>query len=340
MVNVNLKALSESLGLTEGTVSRALNDYPDISIRTRKRVKETASLLGYSPNSSARRLATGNAECIGYVLPGRSGHISDPLLAEVLDGMSEAVSERHWDLTVASAKSPDDELAVINRLARSGRVNGLVISRTAIHDKRIECLKNLRIPFVAHGRTADCGDFAWFDIDSEKAFCDATMHLGELGHKRIAHIRGPEELNFVVLRQKGYRKGLQRAGIKHDPVLEIASSDLSDSGGYDAMRFLLALADRPTAVVCVSDMVAIGALKAIHEAGLQPGREISVIGYDGLPMGEHTHPPLSTMEQPSQTVGKKIGEMLLAVIDGDEPKSQQVLWQASLKQRETVGPPL
>ena len=105
------------------------------------------------------------------------------------------------------------------------------------------------------------------------------------------------------------------------------------------MRYLLSLKTVPTAVVCVSDMVAVGAMKAIREKGWRPGREVSVIGYDGVPLSEHTDPALTTMAQPLQSAGERIGEMLLAVIDGDKPADHQELWRATLERRETDRPP-
>ncbi len=339
MNKIGLRALSQHLGLTEGTVSRAINDYPDISARTRERVKSAAAELGYRPNSSARRLATGNAECIGYVMPWQDGHISEPFLGELLEGLSQTVSKRHWDLNLAVSRSAKDELAIITRLAESGRVSGVVISRTMTHDPRIEKLRDIGMPFVSHGRTLDSADHAWFDIDNFSAFREAVSHLVELGHESIAHIHGPLDYNFAVDRRAGYRRGLLDGNLDLDPALE-AKSDMTVDGGYRAMRYLLSLRAVPTAVVCVSDMVAVGAMKAIRETGRQPGREISIVGYDGVPLSEHTHPALTTMAQPLQSAGARIGEMLLAVIDGDRPADHQELWRATLERRETDGPPI
>lgn len=334
MSKVSLKALSEHLGLTEGTVSRAINDYPDISRKTRERVKRAAIELGYRPNSNARRLATGNAECVGYVLPWRVGHLSDPYLGELLDGLCEALSDRHWDLTVAVSRSEDDELAIITRLAQSGRVSGLVISRTLTHDPRVACIRDLGLPFVSHGRTVESDRHAWFDIDNFGAFTDAVRHLADLGHVRIAHIHGALDYNFAALRHAGFRSGMADCGLDILDGYEV-ESNMSQEGGQQAMATLLALPQPPTAVVCVSDMVALGAMKAIRAHGWRPGREVSVIGYDGLPIGEHTDPPLTTMAHQLHSAGRKIGDMLLAVIDGDDPVNQQVLWQADLLRRET-----
>lgn len=334
MSKVTLKDLSQHLGLTEGTVSRAINNYKDISPRTRERVQRAADEFGYRPNSNARRLATGKAECVGYVLPWQTSNISEPFLGELLNGLSDAISERHWDLNLAFARSAKDELSIITRLAQSGRVSGLIISRTLSHDPRIEHMQGLGIPFVSHGRTASPDDYAWFDIDNFSAFREAVWHLVELGHKNIGHIHGPLDYNFAASRQAGYRQGLLDRNLDVDPTME-AKSDMSQEGGYLAMRYLLTLKTLPTAITCVSDMVAVGAMRAIREMGMLPGKDISVIGYDGLPLGEHTHPPLTTMAQPLQMAGKRIGDMLLAVVDGGDPKKHQELWNATLTRRET-----
>ena len=338
MRGANLKSLAAHLGLTEGTVSRALNGYSDISEKTRQRIREAADELGYRPNTNARRLATGNAECIGYVLPWQAGHISEPFLGELLDGLSAAVADRNWDLNLAVARSAKEEMAIINRLSQSGRVNGLVVSRTLTHDPRIEQMRRLGVPFVTHGRTAESENHAWFDMDNHAAFEEIVWHLADLGHRSIAHIHGPLEYHFATSRLAGHRKGLLDKNMDVDPQYEVRS-EMNEAGGHRAMLGLLNLDRPPTAVSCVSDVVALGAMKAIRDIGLMPGRDISVMGYDGLPIGEHTTPALSTMAQPLQFAGKRIGEMLLAVIDGGDPRENQELWHATLTSRGTDRPP-
>lgn len=338
MREVNLKTLSRQLGLTEGTVSRALNNYADISPKTRKRVRDAANDLGYQPNSNARRLATGNVECIAYVMPWQSAHIADPYLGELLDGISEVLAERQWDLTVTVPRSEGDEIATICRLAKAGRVNGIIISRTLAQDPRVETLRALGLPFVTHGRTARSEDHAWFDIDNFAAIREATLHLAGLGHTRIAHIHGPLHYNYATDRLHGYRQGLLEAGLAAEPCLE-APSDSDLQTGYRAMRELLDSDARSTAIVCVADMVAIGAMKAIREKGWLPGREVSIIGYDGIPIGEHTYPALTTMAQPLQQAGRRVAEMLMSVIDGADPPSLQYIMSAELIRRETDKPP-
>ncbi len=335
---IGLKALAAHLGLTVGTVSRALNGYSDISVTTRERVQRAADELGYRPNQSARRLSIGTPETVGYVLSRNSNSIAQTFVAELLQGLGEALSKRNWDLLIAHADSPKEELAQVDRMVRTGRVAGLVLSRPLKNDPRIRLMQELKCPFLVHGRTASSDDYAWFDVDGEDAFVTAVDHLAALGHSRIAYVGAPLHFQFVQDRLNGYRRALEGNGLPVDPDL-IQIADLSDDGGEIATNMLLDLAVPPTAIVCVSDAMAIGALAAIRARGFQPGRDVSVIGYDGLRFGAHTNPPLTTMAQPLAHAGRRLGDMLLAVIDGDDPRKHQELQRAQLLRRDTDGPP-
>jgi LacI family transcriptional regulator len=326
--------LSEHVGLTDGTVSRALNDYPDIAEKTRERVKAAARELGYQPNHNARRLATGAAECVAYVMPARTSHASDPFLAELLNGLSRAMLKRGWDLTITAAGSIDDEIQQIKRLAAANRVNGFVVSRTLADDPRIDTLLELGVPFISHGRTRNANDYAWFDVDNRAAFRTAFEHLYELGHRKIGFIGGPAEYNFAQKRHAGYLDGLRAAGL---PVQNqwLVESPLTLDGGETAMTALLDSAQPPTAVLCVTDMVAIGAMAALRKRALRAGRDIAIVGYDGIAVGDYTSPTLTTMTQPLIEAGETLGSMLLNVVDGDDPRAHQVLVDARLVQRES-----
>ncbi len=335
---VSLKALAAHLGLTVSTVSRALNGYSDISAKTRERVARAADELGYRPNQNARRLSIGAPETIGYLMPRFSGSEAQPFVAQLIQGLGEAVTKRQWDLLVSHAASASDELAQIDRLVRSGRVGGLVISRPLKNDPRINLLRDLKCPFVVHGRTASSGGYAWYDVDGVEAFAAAVNHLVSLGHSRIAFIGTTLQHTFAQDRLNGFEQAVADSGLPLDREL-IQITDFSDDGGEVAAGQLLELVDPPTAMVCVSDMVALGALSAIRRKGLRPGIDVSVLGYDGLKIGEHSNPPLTTMAQPQSQAGRRLGDMLLAIIDGDDPKKHQELQRAQLVRRNTDGPP-
>lgn len=333
----SLKVLAARLNLTVSTVSRALNGYADISPATRERVQNMANELGYRPNQNARRLSIGSPETVGYLMPRLRQSGAQPFVTELLTGLGDALGKRHWDLLVSHGETSTDESTQIEKLVRSGRVAGLVVSRPLKNDTRIQLLKDLKFPFVVHGRTQNANDYAWYDVDGEDAFVTAVNHLVGLGHSRIAFIGSPLQFQFAQDRLNGYQRGMKDNGLETEPDL-VQIADFSDEGGEIATDVLLDLAEPPTGIVCVSDMIALGALAAIRKRGFKPGVDISVIGYDGLQFGKHANPPLTTMVQPQVHAGRRLGDMLLAIIDGDDPSKHQDLQRAQLLRRETDGP--
>lgn len=333
---VSLKVLAAHLGLTVGTVSRAMNGYSDISSATRERVQRAAKELGYRANQNARRLSIGATETVAYLMPRHSSSIAQPFVAELLQGLGEALSKRNWDVLISHSQSQAEEMVQIDRLITSGRVGGLVISRPLKNDPRIRLIQDLKCPFVVHGRTAAHSDYAWYDVDGEDAMVTAVDHLVSLGHKQIAFVGAPLQFQFAQDRLNGYRKGIQANGLSVDPE-HVQIADFSDEGGEIATSLLLDLPTPPTAIVCISDTVALGALASVRARGLKVGKDVSVIGYDGLKFGKHTNPPLTTMSQPQAHAGRILGDMLLSIVDGDDPKKHQELQRAQLLRRDSDG---
>ncbi|MDB2546415.1 LacI family DNA-binding transcriptional regulator [Amylibacter sp.] len=336
MQRIGIKDLAKHLGLAEGTVSRALNNYPDISERTRLRVIEAANEMGYRANPAARRLATGVAEAVAYVMPTRSSSISEPFVSQLLHGLTDALSRRGWDLLVVQSHSPMEEEEALKRLITSGKVSGVVLSRPQKVDPRIELLIKAGFPFIVHGRSSESKNYAWYDIDSKAAFAAGVDHLMSLGHQRIGFIGAPTYLNFAQQRLDGYKTGLSQNGLSYDHDL-VQIAELSDDGGERAASELLRLETPPTALLCVTDLQAVGALAAVRALDLIPGRDISVIGFDGLDIGRHTNPPLTTMAQPKAHSGRQLGDMLLSIIDGGNPQDFQILRYAELLRRKSDG---
>ncbi len=337
MKRPTLKDLADALDLTESTVSRALNGYADISAKTIERVQSTARELGYKPNQNARRLATGVAEAVAFIIPQNHSSIAEPFVSQMLQGLDESMAQRGWDLLVSHSLAAEDEAQTIHRLITSGRVSGVVLSRPFRHDARIDLLQQSGFPFVVHGRSAKSDSYAWFDIDNEQAFESAAAHLISLGHHRIGFVGAALYFNFAYQRLEGYKRGLHEAGLAYDESL-VRVTELSDDAGERAAIDLLNLADPPTAILCVSDTLACGVLAGIRAQGLVAGKHVSVIGYDGLKIGRHTNPPLTTMSQPLAQSGRKLGDMLLAIIDGEDPTKHQVLKRAELVIRNSDGP--
>jgi len=337
MRRTNLKDLAKALELTESTVSRALNGYSDISARTVKRVEAAAAELGYKPNQNARRLATGVAEAIAYVIPQNHSSLAEPFVSQLLKGIDESLTRRGWDLLVTHTSSEEDESEKIRKLISSDRVSGIVLTRPFKNDARIKLLKESNFPFVVHGRSADSDSYAWYDIDNKLAFYTAANHLLNLGHKRIGLICAPLYYNFACERLEGYKTALADTDIAYDESI-VVSTEMNDESAESAAANLLDSDNPPTAILCMSDTQAIGVLAAVRSRGLKAGQDISVVGYDGLQIGRHTDPPLTTMSQPLAQSGRELGDMLLAIIDGDEPTKHQVLKRADLLLRKSDGP--
>ena len=337
MKRTSLKDLAEALNLAQGTVSRALNGYSDISASTTERVRAAAATMDYRPNQTARRLATGVAETVAYVIPQNHSSIAEPFVSQMLQGLNESLSRRGWDLLVSHSPAAENDPEAISRLIDSGRVGGIVLSRPFKRDARIDLLRSAGFPFAVHGRSIDCEDYAWFDIDNERAYREAVAYLIGLGHRRIGFVGAPLYYHFAQMRLDGYRQGLDSAGIAFDAGL-VEITELSDDGGERAAGDLLDAAVPPTALVCVTDMQALGALAAVRARGLVAGREVSVLGYDGLRIARHANPPLTTFAQPLTQAGRELGDIVLALIDGDDPTRHQRLRRADLVVRESVGP--
>ncbi|WP_114089578.1 LacI family DNA-binding transcriptional regulator [Thalassospira profundimaris] len=339
-VPVTIARLARHLGLSAGTVSRALNNYPDIAEKTRKRVQKAALELGYRPSSSARRLARGIIETVGFVLPTTRNQHSDPFLAEILNGLASELSLHDWDLLVASVPKGQNEIDVINRLAGSGKVSGFVIARTRREDDRVNYLRKSGLPFVAQGRTDTPDDYSWLDIDNEQAFMDAVSYLRDLGHAKIAFLGGDPTLNFAWQRRNGYLRAMadQNGHIGVGYLIDGVTDELS---AFHATRRLLTITeqDRPTAILCVTDAVAIGAMQAITHAGLTVSRDISIMGFDGLPIGEAVQPALTTLHQDSYEIGREVGRMILDLCTNSPSAPTQTLWQAKLTPRASVNRP-
>ena len=336
--HVTIEDVARHLGVAKGTVSRALNGYPDVSPATRKRISDTAEKLGYRPSSIARKLKAKRVDAIGIVLPMADNLIADHFLSEFLDGVSHALDQRGQDLLVSTAPSVEATVGVYERLIAERKIDGLIVTRTRTDDPRITYLRERSFPFATHGQCGLPGGFAYFDIDNERAMLDAVAHAVSLGHKRIAYVGGPAAFNFSRLRLLGYRRGLREAGLSPSEELVI-ELPLGEEFGQAGALELLRLAEPPTALICVSDGLAIGAMRAARVLGLEVGRDVSVIGYDGVPVGAYVDPPLTSFSQSMRAAGAKVAGMVIDVIDGVDPDSLSHMGRAVLVRRGSDGPP-
>ncbi|KVN57928.1 substrate-binding domain-containing protein [Burkholderia stagnalis] len=314
-VKVNLKALSDALGLSRTTVSRALNGYDDVSEATRERVMRAASEMGYVADPTARRLATGRADAIGIVYPFGAGDLGDPRFGEVVAGITERLAERNLDFIIVSAR-PNAELDSYRRLVDGKLVDGLIVARTLVDDPRIAFLQSRGFPYVAYGRTRQAEPYAWFDFDNEAGAKAAVKRLIGFGHRRIAMISAPLTLNFAAQRRAGFEAALREAGIAPDPAL-LVECPFTRDGGLQAAQALLAQPAPPSAVLVDNNIAGGGAFRAIAASGRRLGEDLSLIVYDGVPADiAHPHRVTAIAQPTGHASGRSIAELMLGMIDG------------------------
>lgn len=332
---MSLRAIAGLLGLSVTTVSRALGGYPEVGAATRARVLAEAERVGYRPNLLARRLRHGRSEAIGIVLPAEVGQFDDPFFLHLLAAVGPPLQRAGLDLLVMTARPGAEEQSAYRHLIEGRRVDGVLLARTRRDDPRIRYLLDRGTPFVAHGRCEETRPYAFVDMDGAAACQAATERLIGFGHRRIGLINASPHYMFAHYRERGWRAALAAAGLPPGPIRH---AEPSEAAGLALMRALLAEPAPPTAVLCATDRLAIGALRAVAQAGLRAGRDISLIGYDDLPMAACTDPPLTTIAQPIARAGERMVAMLTALRDGADPASLTEVWPAQLIPRASDGP--
>lgn len=317
---MSIVALARDLGLSISTVSRALNGYHDVSDATRQRILKRAREIGYRPNPGARRLKSGKTSLVGVMLPsaGDGGHFVDSVASSLLGGVEVELENAGYSLMamMQTRNDPAREAALYENFIKGGWVDALMIMRTRVNDARVELARKARIPFVTHGRTESTEPYAWVDTDNEKAFYLATQRQIEFGHRAIALLNGSLEYYFARLRQNGYMRALVEHGLTPDPLLML-NGELSEVSGYALCRSLLISAHPPTAILCATDAMAIGAVAACRERGIEVGKHISIMGYGNSSASSFCDPPLTTIDHAVFENGRHIGLSLLRLLQGE-----------------------
>jgi LacI family transcriptional regulator len=226
-------------------------------------------------------------------------------------------------------------LRAYRHLVEGRRVDGVLLARTRVTDERVAWLQARGVPFVTHGRTRLARPHAWVDVDGATAFATAVQRLAAAGHRRIALLSAPFHYFFATDRAAGWRAGMAACGLSASALRE---AEPTEENGYRAAEDLLTGAEPPTALLCATDRLAVGALHAVAAAGLRPGRDVSIIGYDDLPGAGWVRPALTTFAQPLEEAGARAVEMLLRLIAGADPAGLNALLQARLVERDSDGP--
>lgn len=338
---MNLKELSQHLNLSQTTVSRALNGYPEVSEKTRERVMQAARDLNYSPNARAQGLATGRARAIGHVIPVSTKHeMVNPIFGDFIAGAGESYVNAGYEMMLSLVDDQREE-DFYRQLRARGNVDGIIVHGPRMTDTRIALLNELGLPFVVHGRASEVtAPYAWVDTNNGRAFRRATEFLLDLGHKRIALINGLEFMDFAFRRRQGYANALATRGIDLDPAL-MRSQEMTEVYGFQTARDLLRTDNPPTAFLVASMITAIGVRRAIQDAGLVMGRDVSVITHDDdlsyLKNG-HDVPIFTATRSSVRDAGTRSAEMLLSIIRCPDIRPEPELMEAELIIGTSTGP--
>lgn len=338
---MNLKQLSEQLGLSQTTVSRALNGYPEVNEETRVRVIDAARRNNYRPNTRAKSLATGRSMAIGHVIPISTKHeIVNPIFSDFIAGAGETYSAAGYDM-VLSVVSDEEEADAYRQFKARGTVDGVILHGPRLNDPRIPLLHDIGLPFLIHGRSTGATlPYSWLDVNNRRAFERATEFLLDLGHRRIALVNGLEAMDFAVRRRSGYENALKSRGVPPDPGL-MRSDEMTEFFGYRTAMELLDRPDPPTAFLTASLISAFGVRRALEDRGLKIGRDVSVVTHDDelsyLRNGEDV--PIFTATRSSvREAGRKTAEMLLDLIRSRSTEPVNRLLEAELMVGLSTGP--
>jgi len=329
--------VAELAGVSRTTVSFVLNDVPGVKIseETRQRVLQAAHELNYYPTAAARSLASGKTHRIGLILgEGQDRLAADAFLPTFLQGVTASVHQRGYLLMLQLAEDVPSHEAYA-RLIREQQVDGLILSGPRSDDPLLPQLAEEKFPLILHGQL-ESHDLPYVDIDNHAGAYQVVNHLVGLGHRRIAFIsNAPLFYSGTQDRFAGYRQTLAEHDIPLQEELIRTAAFLPDSG-YAAMDELLVLRHPPTAVFAASDVVALGAMSALHAADLRIPEDVAVVGFDDIFLAAHACPPLTTVRVPAYGLGWTSAEILIRLIEGEEDVSSVTL-DTDLVIRESCG---
>ena len=335
---MTIKDIAERCGVSVSTVSRVLNNHPDVSAANRERVLAVVQELHYVPNNSARDLAKPAADSIGLVVRG----VGNPFFTGIIRTMERMITEAGYTMVLHQIQSGEDELRAGAELARSKRLLGLILLGGCF-DYTPEQTASLGVPFVCCTYTNSFGtldrmEYSSVSIDDEQAAYRAVRLLTDHGHRKIGVIlESVRDHSISQLRYKGYCQALQDAGIPLDPELveETVTYEMAD--GYAGMERLLKRRRDLTAVFAISDAMAVAAMKALHDHGKRVPEDCSVVAIDGIDMSAYFVPTLTTLVQPQQELGENSVRILVDMIEG-RATNRHLQLETRLRQGGSVRP--
>jgi len=331
-MKITIGEIANLAGVSKTTISRVLNNKPDVDPATREKILAIIAEYNFQPNAFAKAISLQNSHYIGLLVPHKVEYIfSNAFYTEVMRGVSTEVDACGYYLLICYAHA-GNYLDIYNQ----NRVEGFVLlSPGSYHKGIIETLKAEKVPFVSTAKVTN-EEMVYVDIDNFHGGTLVMEHLISLGHRRIAYIGKPSLISSIE-RMNSHEAVLKKYGLPCDPSLVLISDSSSIEDGYQNTQQLLNNPNRPTAIFLANDIMAVGAIKAIQEAGLRVPEDISVAGFDNIPLASYSNPPLTTVHQPAYQKGVVATQLLIQQLEKKETPSSRIL-DVELVIRGSTGP--
>jgi LacI family transcriptional regulator len=324
--------IARELEISASTVSRALNNNPRISLKTKEKIKAVAAQLGYRPNSLASNLRNKKSNTIGIVVPLINRHF----FSSVISGVEDVAFKAGYNVVISQSNDlADKEISIVQSMF-SNRVDGLIIS-IAMQSQHFEHLKIFRkkhIPLVFFDRAVP-------EIESDKIVVDdfaggylVTQHLIDQGYRRISHLAGPQNLTTYCERKRGYMEALSKNALAYDDSL-IIFNRLTSEEGQIAVQQLMSLSNPPDAIFCGNDTTALSAMIYLRNKGIKIPEDVGIVGFSNEPFSKVVSPSISTIAQPGFEMGQKAAELIIRKIENKERTYQTIVLPTELIVRES-----